>query len=78
MTFLFIVVLDKDARYHLFKFNLFINENLNNCDKYGVSTGNKKCCGGLFADDIVLIVPSERKMNALLRHVFCWANKNEY
>jgi hypothetical protein len=58
-------------------FNLFINDILNNCDKYGVSIGNKKCCGGLFADDIVLIAPSERKMKALLRYVFCWANKNE-
>jgi len=44
---------------------------------YGVSIGTKKCCGGLFIDDIVLIVHSERKMKALLRHVFCWANKNE-
>jgi len=51
-------------------FNLFINVILNNCDKYGVSIGNKKCCGGLFADDIVLIESSERKMKALLRHVF--------
>jgi hypothetical protein len=31
----------------------------------------------LFVDDILLIAPSERKMKALLRHVFCWANKNE-
>jgi hypothetical protein len=28
------------------------------------------CCGGILADDIVLIAPSERKMKALLRHVF--------
>ena len=35
-------------------FNLFINDILNNCDKYDVSIGNKKCCGSLFADDIVL------------------------
>jgi len=42
-------------------FNLFINDILSNCDKYGVSIGNKKCCGGLFADDIVLIAPSKRK-----------------
>ncbi len=38
---------------------------------------NEKCCGGLFADDIVLIAPSENKMKSLLRHVFTWANKNE-
>ena len=58
-------------------FNLFINVILNNCDKYGVSIGNKKCCGGIFADGIVLIASSERKMKALLRYVFCWANKNK-
>jgi len=63
-------VLDKVARYHLFCFNLFINDILNNCDKYGDSIGNKKCCGGLFADDIVLIAPSDRKMKTLLRHIF--------
>jgi hypothetical protein len=44
---------------------------LNNCDKYGVSIGNKKCCGDLFADDIVLRAPSERKMKAPLHHAFC-------
>jgi len=58
-------------------FNLFINDILNNCDKYGVSIGNKKCCGGIFADGIVLIASSERKMKALLRYVFCWTNKNK-
>ena len=55
-------------------FNLFINDVLDNCDKYGVSIGGKKCCGGLFADDIVLVAPSERNMKNLLRHVFRWAN----
>jgi hypothetical protein len=58
-------------------FNLFINDILNNCDKYGVSIGNKKCCGGLFVDDIALIAPNERKMKSLIRHVFYWANKIE-
>jgi len=27
--------------------------------------------------NIILIAPSERKMKSLLRHDFCWANKNE-
>jgi len=58
-------------------FNLFINDILNNCDKYGVSIGNKKCCGGLFADDIVLIAPREKKLKKLLNKVFLWTNKNE-
>jgi len=48
--------------------NLFINDILNNCEKYGVSIGRKKkkkkkkkCCGGLFADDVVLIAQSAKK-----------------
>jgi len=41
-------------------FNLFINDILDGCDQYGVSIGNKRCCGGLFADDIALIAPSAR------------------
>jgi len=35
-------------------FNLFINDIFNNCNKYDISIGDKRCCGGLFADDIVL------------------------
>ncbi len=58
-------------------FNLFINDVLNNCEKFGVNIGNKKCCGGLFADDIVLIAPSEKNLQKLLNRVFRWANKNE-
>ena len=42
-------------------FNLFINDILNDCEKYGVNIGRKKCCGGLFADD-VLIAPSAKKI----------------
>jgi len=71
LNFLFIMVLRQGCLLSPILFNLFINVILNNCDKYGVSIGNKKCCGGLFADDIVLIAPSERKMKSLLRHVFC-------
>jgi len=29
-------------------FNLFINDISNKCDKYGISIGDKLCCGGLF------------------------------
>jgi len=41
-------------------FNLFINDILNDCEKYGVNIGRKKYCGGLFADDIVLIAPCKK------------------
>jgi len=58
-------------------FNLFINDILDECDQYGVSIGNKRCCGGLFVDDIVLIAPSARKLQRLFNHVLHWANINE-
>jgi len=35
-------------------FNLFINDIFNNCDKHGISIVDKRCCGSLFADDIML------------------------
>ncbi|ORX83304.1 hypothetical protein BCR32DRAFT_278191 [Anaeromyces robustus] len=48
-------------------FNLFINncENLylnsiKMTENLGVKIEDKYCCGGLFADDIVLIAPSEK------------------
>jgi len=37
--------------------NIFINDILDKCRRYGVIVERKKCCGGLFADDIVLIAP---------------------
>ena len=58
-------------------FNLFINDILNNCEKYGVSIGRKKCCGGLFADDVVLIAPSAKNLEKLLKKVHKWADLNE-
>ena len=36
------------------------------CEKYGVNVGRKKCCGGLFADDVILIAPSEKNLKKLL------------
>jgi len=64
------MVVRQDCSLSPILFNLFINDSLNNCDKYGVNIDNKKCCCGLFADDIVLIEHNERKMKTLLRHVF--------
>ena len=60
-----------------FLFNLFINDILNKCEKYGVSIGPKRCCGGLFADDIILIAPSQKNLQKMLSLVFQWANVNE-
>jgi len=58
-------------------FSMFINDILNNCDKYGMNIGNKKMLLSLFEDDIVLIVLTETKMKILLRYVFNWANKSD-
>ena len=58
-------------------FNIFINDVLDNCDKFGVNVEGKKCCGGLFADDIVLIAPSVSCMKLLLKSVHEWGINNE-
>eukprot|EP00833_Pecoramyces_ruminatium_P010910 jgi/Orpsp1_1/1184942/evm.model.c7180000091668.1 len=58
-------------------FNLFINDVLDGCDKFGVSIESKKCCGGLFADDIVLVAPSKSALRNILNKVHSWSIKNE-
>jgi len=37
----------------------------------------KKCCGGLFADNVVLIAPCAKNLEILLKKVHKWANLNE-
>jgi len=56
---------------------LFINDILDNCDKYGVYLDSQYCCGGLFADDIVLVAPSKHALKKILNKVHEWAIKNE-
>jgi len=51
-------------------FHLFINDVLNRGEKYGVNLGNKRCCGGLFADDIVLIAPTAKKNTITIKSCF--------
>ena len=58
-------------------FNLFINDIFNGCDDLGVPLGNSTCCGGLFADDIVLCAPSRTKLKKLLKKVNDWAIFNK-
>jgi len=52
---------------------------LNNCDKYGTSIGDKRCCGcgGLFADDIVLCAPTRSQLKKLLKFASRWTRNNE-
>ena len=41
-------------------FNLFINDVLDNCDKYGVYLESQYCCDGLFVNNIVLVAPQKK------------------
>ena len=59
-------------------FNLFINDILQEGDPYGIDCCHgRKCCGSLFADDIVLLAPSKTALEHLLGKVDAWAQKNE-
>ena len=57
-------------------FNRFINDVFKDCNRHDVSIGSSLCCGGLFADDIVLCAPSRRSLNKLLKKVNNWAKIN--
>ncbi len=58
-------------------FNLFINDIFNDCEDFGVPIDTSTCCGGLFADDIVLCSPSRVKLKKLLKKVNDWAKVNK-
>ena len=58
-------------------FNIFINDIFDKCKSYGVITEKKKCCGGLFADDIVLLAPTKSSLKNLLNIAHDWGIKNE-
>ena len=49
-------------------FNLFINDIFNKCDDCGITIEGKKCCGGLFADDIVLCTPTRSQLKKMLKY----------
>ena len=41
------------------------------------SIGDKRCCGGLFADDIVLCAPTRSQLKKLLKFANKWDRNNE-
>ena len=45
--------------------------------KYVVYLESQYCCGGLFADDIVLDAPSKQALKKILNKVHRWTVKNE-
>ncbi|OUM65179.1 hypothetical protein PIROE2DRAFT_7905 [Piromyces sp. E2] len=47
-----------------------------NCEKFGVEIEGESCCGGLFADDIVLCAPTMYNLKKLLKRVNKWAIEN--
>ena len=57
-------------------FNLFINDIFNDVSELGIPLGESRCCGGLFADDIVLCAPSRTKLKKMLKKVNEWAKFN--
>jgi len=56
---------------------LFINDISNECDKYGISIGDKRRCGGLLADNIVLCAPTRSYLRKLLQLTNKWTRNNE-
>jgi len=58
----------------LILFNLFINDIFNNYNKYGISL---YCCGGLFADDMLLCAPTRSQLKKLLKFASKWVRNNE-
>ena len=56
--------------HYLQSYSIYSSMNiLNDCEKYGGNIGRKKCCGGLFADDVVFIAPSAKNLEKLLKKV---------
>ncbi|OUM64042.1 hypothetical protein PIROE2DRAFT_9267 [Piromyces sp. E2] len=72
------IITNRISNYALSK-NLIRLEQFDKCTKFGVriGRGRNRCCGGLFADDIVLIAPSKKKLQKMLSLVFQWANTNK-
>ena len=58
-------------------FNLFINDIFNGCNELGVPIDGNLCCGGLFADDIVLCAPTRTNLKKMLKMVNKWAMYNK-
>jgi len=62
---------------HQFYLILLINEHFYKCDKYGITIDDKSCCGGLFANKIVLCAPTKSQLKKLLRFSSRWSRNYE-
>jgi len=76
-NFRLIVVLDKDALYLLFYSICSLMMYWIIVISMVVYLDSQYCCGGLFADDIVLVAPSKQTFKKILNKVHEWAIKNE-
>jgi len=51
-------------------FNFIINDIFNKCDNYGISIGDRPCCGDLFVDGIVLCAPTRSEIQIRFYKIF--------
>lgn len=66
-------------------FNIFVNDILDGLDRFGVTVpglaahdgGMSRVAGLLFADDLVVLAPSRRRLGRMLRGLDRWAATNE-
>ncbi len=61
-------------------FNIFSNDMLDGCGEFGVEVPGlppgATICGLLFADDLVLLAPTRRKLRDSIGAILAWATKN--
>jgi len=57
------------APSHQFYLTCSLMTIFNKCDKYEISIGDKRYCGGLFANDIVLCAPTKSQIKKFFKNL---------
>jgi len=76
-NFQFTEVLQQSCPLTPILLDIFINDILNNCDKYGANISGKRCSGDLFADNGVLPAPSKPCIRILSNKIHECVIQNE-